>query len=284
MFNFVVLPIALASFVVAQSASNPALEVEAIKVHFRQAGIVPAGLPTFDPSAVLVADYAGVGGASPGQALTRAQVGPAPAITVTPANSSVPLSGAYTLAMVDFGAVGSDQSAGVTRHWLVNGVTIDNNAVSNASAIAITQYAGPAPPAGSGPHRYAFLLFSQPDSFAPPADFSQPNIGVSLFDINAYARDSGLGVIVAGNYITVEEGTATASLSATSAVETSILAPVSTSSGASSGGSSSTRTSSSTASTSTAPGGGNANQNGAAAFTTSLGWLASSVVAYVVFA
>ncbi|KAG5219937.1 Protein HID [Salix suchowensis] len=59
MFNFVVLPIALASFVVAQSASNPALEVEAIKVHFRQAGIVPAGLPTFDPSAVLVADYAG---------------------------------------------------------------------------------------------------------------------------------------------------------------------------------------------------------------------------------
>ena len=98
------------------------------------------------------------------------EVGPAPAITVTPANSSVSLSGPFTLAMVDFGAVGSDQAAGVTRHWLVNGVTIDSeyarhenvtrltcqftdNAVSNASAIAITQYAGPAPPAGSGPHR-----------------------------------------------------------------------------------------------------------------------------------
>ena len=59
MFNFVVLPIALASFVVAQSASNPALEVEAIKAHFQQADIVPAGLATFNPSAILVADYAG---------------------------------------------------------------------------------------------------------------------------------------------------------------------------------------------------------------------------------
>ncbi|KAL4259138.1 PEBP-like protein [Pleurotus pulmonarius] len=284
MFNFVVLPIVLASFAVAQSTSNPALEVEAIKAHFQQAGIVPAGLPTFNPGAVLVADYAGVGAASPGQALTRAQVGPAPTINVTPANSSVSLSGLYTLAMVDFGAVGSDQSAGVTRHWLVNGVTIDNNAVSNASAIAITQYAGPAPPEGSGPHRYAFLLFAQPESFSPPTEFSQPNIGVSLFDVNAYARDSGLGAIVAGNYITVEEGTATASLSATSPVETSTLAPAPTSSGASSGGSSSTRTSSSTAATSTAPGSGNANQNGAASFATSLGWLASSVAAFIILA
>ena len=59
MFNFVVLPIVLASFAVAQSTSNPALDVEAIQAHFQQAGIVPAGLPTFNPSAVLVADYAG---------------------------------------------------------------------------------------------------------------------------------------------------------------------------------------------------------------------------------
>lgn len=80
-----------------------------------------------------------------------------------------------------------------------------DSAFSNTSAVAITQYAGPAPPTGSGPHRYAFsqvifsldktdcggryafLLWEQPSTFAAPAAFSQPNMGVSTFDVNAYA-------------------------------------------------------------------------------------------------
>jgi phosphatidylethanolamine-binding protein (PEBP) family uncharacterized protein len=98
-------------------------------------------------------------------------------LTITPANSSVTTTGNYTIAMVDAGPVGTDQAAGQTRHWLVNGATISGEkppsvscfwdlffpiggSVSFDSAVVITDYAGPGPPPGSGPHRYAFLLLA----------------------------------------------------------------------------------------------------------------------------
>lgn len=52
------------------------------------------------------------------------EVGPTPTVTITPVNSTVTLTGDYTIAMVDAGPVGSDISEGVTRHWLLNKVTI----------------------------------------------------------------------------------------------------------------------------------------------------------------
>lgn len=77
--------------------------------------------------------------------------------------------------------------------------------VSNATGTGITQYAGPAPAAGSGPHRsvlswdcqksklmlcfsYVILLYVQPTTFTPPTGFDQPNMGVSVFDVNNYAK------------------------------------------------------------------------------------------------
>ena len=47
-----------------------------------------------------------------------------PELTLTPANSTVTFNGNYTVAMIDPGAVGSDQSEGQNRHWLVNGATV----------------------------------------------------------------------------------------------------------------------------------------------------------------
>lgn len=44
---------------------------------------------------------------------------------MVPANASVQLPTTYTLALVDAGPVGTDQSAGQTRHWLVNGATTE---------------------------------------------------------------------------------------------------------------------------------------------------------------
>jgi hypothetical protein len=83
--------------------------------------------------------------------------------------------------MADADVVGTDESVGQTRHWLVNGVTLKNGDfflvfffsftrltdwiystyypgtsglnVSTTDGVAVTDYAGPAPPAGSGPHR-----------------------------------------------------------------------------------------------------------------------------------
>lgn len=226
-------------FVIAQS-SDPGLEIEAIEAHFSGSGITPSLLPTFDPSALLSVTF-GATVVTPGQALTQDQVAPTPSLSVTPANSTVSFSGTYTIAMVDAGPVGTDESQGVTRHWLVNGVQIADNKVGT-DGTAITQYAGPAPPAGSGPHRYVILLYAQPPTFSAPAEFSQPNIGVSVFNLGNYVQSSGLGPIVAGNYITVEAGTATTSLSATSAVVTSTLVPGSLASSSSTGTGTGTKT------------------------------------------
>ncbi|KAF9459556.1 phosphatidylethanolamine-binding protein [Collybia nuda] len=226
--SFIILP-----FATAQS-NDANIQFKAIEAHFTQSQIVPSLLPTFDPSALLIANYPGLGDVTPGQKLTKEQSSPTPTITVTPANSSVTLDGRFTIAMVDADVVGSDLSKGVNRHWLVNSVSvtgtyfIDNN-VSFASGTAITAYAGPGPAAGSGPHRYyVIILYTQPESFAAPPGFIEP-IGVTLFDVIKYAKDSGLGPIVAATYITVEDGTATASIPPTSAVISSTLIPSSTS-------------------------------------------------------
>jgi hypothetical protein len=227
----------LLSLTTAQS--NPALEIEAIEAHFTQAGITPSLLPVFTPIAALDLAYDGVTGSiPPGKALTKDQVAPTPKLTITGANSSLAFTDTYTVCMVDAGPAGTDESKGVTRHWLVNGAKIIDKKAVGTDGTAITQYAGPAPPPGSGPHRYVILIYLQPPTFVAPPDFSKPNMGVSVFDLGKYVQDSKLGPIVAATYITVEEGTASVSLSATSAVVTSTLPPV-TSGSAGSGASTS---------------------------------------------
>ncbi|KAK7466911.1 hypothetical protein VKT23_003975 [Stygiomarasmius scandens] len=268
MFALSFLFAAILPFVSAQSDS-PALQVEGIEAHFTQAGIVPSLLPSFTPSALLTINYEGVGDLTPGQAVSQEQVGPTPTIKVEVANSSVSLSGKYTLVMADADVAGTTDESSVTRHWLVNGVTVSSNEVSNSSATAITQYAGPAPQDGSGPHRYVIILYEQPDSFSAPEGLSQPNTPVDKFDLNGYVKDSGLGNIVAANYLTVEVGTSTVSVSQTSSVESSTLAPISTSSGTTTSGANPSQTSS---------------DNGASAFHATMSLVGLSLVLGLVMA
>lgn len=54
----------------------------------------------------------------------NAEVKPTPSVSITPANSSVSLGSNFTLVMVDADIVGTDETAGQTRHWLVNGVSL----------------------------------------------------------------------------------------------------------------------------------------------------------------
>lgn len=227
------LSLAFLSFAVAQStAPNPALQLQAIQAHFRQAELVPELLSSFEPSALLSVNFAGVGDVTPGQLLNKEQSAPTPTVTVTPGNDSVQLTGTYTVFMVDADVVNADLSKGVNRHWLVNGVKITDGKLSNASATAITAYAGPGPAAGSGAHRYTIILYEQPSNFAAPEGFQEP-IGVTPMDLPAYVKNSNLGALVAATYFRVEDGRATASAAATSAVETSTLSVASSASSAS---------------------------------------------------
>jgi phosphatidylethanolamine-binding protein len=56
------------------------------------------------------------------------EVATAPEITITPANSSVSVTGNFTLLMADADVVGTNESQGQTRHWLVNGASLKNGA------------------------------------------------------------------------------------------------------------------------------------------------------------
>ncbi|KAJ3526822.1 hypothetical protein NM688_g8212 [Phlebia brevispora] len=219
--------LALAFIPLVFGQTNNTLGIEAIEAHFSNSGIVPTLLSSFDPSALLTVSYDGVGNLSPGQSLTKTQVGPTPNLQVTPANSTVQLNGTFTVVMADAGPVGTDESQGQTRHWLVNDVTLTGGSapfnVSTDDGTAITEYAGPAPAQGSGAHRYVILLYSQPSSFEAPDGFDQPDIGVSVFNLTDYVQNSHLGSLVAGTYLTVEEGTATFTPSSTAPVITSTL-------------------------------------------------------------
>ncbi|KAK0228323.1 phosphatidylethanolamine-binding protein [Armillaria fumosa] len=277
----VLLSLSLLPFVASQSSNDTALQIAAIKAHFTQSEIVPDLLSSFDPSAILTVNFQGVGDITPGQALSQDQVGTAPTVTVTPANSTVALSGAFTLAMVDADVVGT-KNAQVTRHWLVNGDTVSNNAVSNSSATAITSYAGPAPAEGSGAHRYVILLFQQPSTFTSPDGYTE-NIGVSTFDLSSYLSESGMGSLVAGTYMTVEQGTSTVSVSATSSVVTSTLSVASSTGASSSGTSSASRSAASGSASGSASSTGGSNgalSNGVGMAVAGLGGLALALQAF----
>ncbi|KAH9057646.1 hypothetical protein EDB87DRAFT_1629713 [Lactarius vividus] len=195
----------LGSFVNAQSSDN-AIGIAAIEAHFTGAGLVPSLLTSFKPhcphdlSPFLASN------------LTKDQAAPTPEITIVPANST---------------------SVGQTRHWLVNSVTLTGTNsslnVSTADGVAVTDYAGPAPPEGSGPHRYVILLLPQPSTFSPPANLTQPNVGVSVFHLTDYISVCSLLIYISspGMYFDVEQGTATATLSPTSPVISSTLKPAS---------------------------------------------------------
>jgi len=224
---------AIFSIALAQSTE---LQLEAIEAHFQNAELVPVPIPVFKPTAILTANFQGLGDITPGELVSKDQVTNSPNLTFTPANSTITFNGNYTVAMIDPGAVGSDQSQGQNRHWLVNGATILDNKLNFEGAITITEYAGPAPPAGSGPHRYTIVVYTQGADFTPPQNLSGPVPGVQLFNFPEYVQSTKLGPLVAGIYYQVEEGTATVSIPATSSVISSTLpAARPSSSGTSSG-------------------------------------------------
>ena len=76
----------------------------------------------------------------------------------------------YTLIMHDPDAV-----VGNYFHWLL--VNIPGNDIKNGNTLF--EYKGPAPPKGSGKHRYIFLLFEQPERIN--AHFSDRMIPMNKF-------------------------------------------------------------------------------------------------------
>lgn len=69
----------------------------------------------------------------------------------------------------------------------------------------VANYIGPAPPPGSAPHRYVFLLYEQPRGFDvgkyAPADGQELGLwGRVRWDLAQWEREVGLGEVRAANY------------------------------------------------------------------------------------
>ncbi|EAW10279.1 YbhB/YbcL family Raf kinase inhibitor-like protein [Aspergillus clavatus NRRL 1] len=100
---------------------------------------------------------------------------------------------------------------GPILHWIQpgyepsNDITATGEAILKTSAPFVANYIGPAPPPGSSPHRYVFLLYEQPDGFdgkkfAPKNGNPLGNWQRMRFDLDAFTREAKLGPVLAANY------------------------------------------------------------------------------------
>jgi len=166
--------------------------------------------------------------------LTAAQVAALPTIYVTPASSTASnfsSSDTFTLTLADASSLGSPDPQDNFRHFLANGIhggsaaSSDNSTfvVAPDSGNTVTFYSGPGPAPGQGPHRYAWLLFQQPSTFAAPANLSASGTAPGHWVLSEYVSSSGLGTLVGASFFTVENGVASYSIAPTSSVNPSTL-------------------------------------------------------------
>lgn len=95
---------------------------------------------------------------------------------------------------------------GPILHWIQPGLTMEQGSPTlKAETPFVANYIGPAPPPGSSPHRYVFMLYEQPASFdgakyAPPNGQNLPNTRRMRYNLDSWAKEIGLGPLVAANY------------------------------------------------------------------------------------
>lgn len=96
---------------------------------------------------------------------------------------------------------------GPILHWIQPGLQSTSGNVLATSDPFVADYLGPAPPPPSGPHRYVFFLYEQPDHFtaqkyAPPNGAKVATMKRMRYDLDAFEKEAGLGKIVACTYLT----------------------------------------------------------------------------------
>ncbi|KAH8898787.1 PEBP-like protein [Thozetella sp. PMI_491] len=158
-------------------------------------------------------------------ALDLTQASPAVTLPKLSTNSS-----SYVLLMIDLdapgGITGTDHSYAPFLHWLTASTAASTELPANETSTSdVAPYVGPAPPTGTGKHRYVFLLFS-----APTSPFQWPS-SVPTFDATKlesriqFAVDNlataGQLQLVAANWFTTENVTADATTGGSTSKNTS---------------------------------------------------------------
>ncbi|KAF8682666.1 Phosphatidylethanolamine-binding protein [Rhizoctonia solani] len=213
--------------------SRPTLDQ--VKESFYEAHIVPDLLPEFDPTSLLYLTYKSdsfkdkdSGIVLPGKRFAKDGELPFSIVNVSPsisapngdvllATSSPPeisfegpgWPGPYVFFLLDPDAPShSDPKWSQVRHMFAGNLTIDSDServpgsvVLGNSTEPVNYYMPPAPPPGSGFHRYVGLLYAQPPDF----DYSFLNTSDRFgFNITQFSKKSGLGTPLAGTFLTVK--------------------------------------------------------------------------------
>ncbi|KAE8229264.1 hypothetical protein CF326_g5770 [Tilletia indica] len=191
-------------------------------VSFQAQNLTPDPVPAdvFQPIAALTVTYPQAGIVGVGQRAPKNQVQDQPtySLNITSGEAANFRSKLFTVIVADPGAPSSNYNGLVVRHCLGNNFTIGSDGVLKNTTALVTSYMGPAPPAGSGPHRYMHLVLAQPSGFRAPADLSQPNTPlVTDWNLSDYFKEANLGPIVAASFMIVQEGQTTASTVTTAA-------------------------------------------------------------------
>lgn len=169
---------------------------------------------------------------NPGQTLSIEQVADAPtlALQYNSAEQTSIENSSYTVMTLDPGAATSTPG-NVVRHYLANNVTLSNGQLQNTTQ-AIAGWFSPAPPAGSGVHRYTTLVFSQPSSFNLPDSLAHYDATIDTdFDLASYISQTGLGNVIAATFFLCSNSS-TAASSSVAPVSTTPVSPSSISAAA----------------------------------------------------
>ncbi|KAJ1310854.1 hypothetical protein OPQ81_009372 [Rhizoctonia solani] len=230
--------VALAMLGVGSTVSAHAASPLAIAVaveNFKNAKIVPDIFSNFNPGGLMTLNFtAGVGRPEIGQAVARTNVSNTPVLMIRGSAESEAQAGGpfnvttirYTVLCIDGNTAGSSNPSGYNLHYLENnlayGENHDHTVTLNSTGSPVVAYAAPNPPSGSGPHRYIWLTYTQPDDFSAPST-PAPGSSVALFNLTQYISAANLTGPIAGTYFTVQEGAANASVASTTAVDSTTL-------------------------------------------------------------
>lgn len=201
----------------SQMTSQAALStgIATVMLNLQGAQVIPQLLSadSFKLSALLQQTFGSTSN-NPGQSLSIAQVTGAPtlALQYNSAEQSSIENASYTVMTLDPGAA-TATAGNVVRHYLANNVTLSNGQLQNTTQ-AIAGWFSPAPPAGSGVHRYTTLVFSQPSNFNLPDSLSHFDGTINTdFDLTSYISQTKLGSVIAATFFLCSNSSTAASSS-----------------------------------------------------------------------
>ncbi|CAN8016938.1 unnamed protein product [Ixodes persulcatus] len=177
----------------------PQDDLEPLLGNFKQDGIVPDLIPKAPTEGVKVHYPSSNAVAKMGNVIRKDDAAQAPTIEFKERRNNL-----YTIMMLDPDAPSRRNPKHRSWvHWLiVNAESPETGRVDPDNVIQ--SYKGPGPPAGSGPHRYVFLVFCQGKRRINAKAVKQWVPQRSGFDLAKFRRRANLHLPFAGNYFFAE--------------------------------------------------------------------------------